>query len=160
MNSNFDLQDYALEVVGSNASILELGSGEGTIRLTELFNKVTTIENDKKWLNKSNARYIYAPLEAYTDKYFREATHWYSTSALKDQLLLDYDLIIVDGPKGSYGRGGFFTYFNLFKHNVPILFDDVHRLWDFRLMGKVAKELNVNATVITKNRWFGFVDPR
>ena len=54
----------------------------------------------------------------------------------------DYDLILVDGPNGSKGRAGFLKHLNLFKTNVPIIFDDVYRVPEMMLLEKVASALN------------------
>lgn len=163
MKHNRAMQDKALELVGPHAHVLELGSGEGTKRLVEMFRKVTTVEHDKQWLDVADgAEYLYAPLKPYHDSFFYQATYWYDDRVIRRQLPSDYDLIIVDGPEGSHGRGGFHTYLDLFRTDVPILFDDVFRLWENRLMGAVAERLNTTATLypVTHRRWFGVVDGR
>jgi len=163
MHSNIALHDRLFELVGPNAHILELGSGEGTIELKKRFNEVTTVEHDSEYLNQAeNVTYVHAPLKPYSDKYFRDATLWYDPEIIKT-IDGSYDAILVDGPKGSQGRGGFFTNLHLFKLNVPILFDDVHRMWEFRLMGRVAQALQKEATLYTGvegRRWFGVIDGR
>jgi len=157
VKSNIFLQDKALKLVGPNSKILELGSGDGTHRLSKSFDSVVSIEHDEKYITEYS---IHVPLAPYKDPHFTEASWWYDPVKLKKALPNDYDLIIVDGPKGNQGRAGFYTYLDLFKVDVPILFDDVYRMWDFRLMGAVANRLRVPAVLHTPHprRWFGVVN--
>lgn len=138
-------------------NVLEIGAGEGTVSLGKLFD-VTAIEHDPEYLNMSeDVKYIHAPLVPYEDKYFRDATLWYDTDQLKD--LGVFDAIIVDGPKGSQGRGGFFTNLDLFTAPLYI-FDDTHRMWEFRLAGRVADHFGVSFETFTNGyRWFSVVKP-
>lgn len=156
------MQDFIYDEVGSDAIILEIGSGAGTHRLVELFCKVYTIEHSERWAKEipKEATLLYSPLIPYEDKYYRDATYWYDHNILHNILPTDYNVIIVDGPKCNHGRGGFDTYFSLFKKDCLIVFDDVHRLWDFRLAGRVAQKLNKDLIIKTGKegrRWFGVI---
>lgn len=162
---NYAIHKYILDNIGSQARILELGSGEGTTNLVKLFDKVYTVEHSIEWFNKipEMAKGIYAPLSEYTDKYYREASWWYDPEVLSKYLPKpeEYDAIIIDGPKGSQGRGGFDTYFSLFNQNCLMVFDDVHRLWDFRLAGRIAQKLETELTVFPGKegrRWFAVIN--
>lgn len=156
-----DFLDYILKRFPPGSNVLEFGSGEGTRKLVERF-KVTSVEHDNKWLGLiSNHDYIFAPIEPFANSYYREENGWYSLNILKRELAYTkYDLILVDGPPRTFGRGGFDIYFeelNLRK-DVPIIFDDVHRLWEFRLMGQVGKKLGVNPVLYPcGERWFGVI---
>ena len=55
---------------------------------------------------------------------------------------LSYDLILVDGPNGAIGRGGFLKHLDLFNTNVPIIFDDINRKDELQMMVKVSEILN------------------
>jgi hypothetical protein len=139
--------------------VLEIGAGEGTVALGKLFERVVSIEHDPEYLDLSpDVRYIRAPLVPYEDKYFRDATLWYDAKILEYYLRPRcFDAIIVDGPKGSQGRGGFFTNLHLFKAPLYI-FDDTHRMWEFRLAGRVADHFGVPFETYTDgNRWFSVV---
>lgn len=164
MNTNIPLHEHLYRELGHDAHVLELGSGKGTENLVSLFRDVTTIEHDPRYLGEVlGAHFIHAPLSPYQNEYFREATLWYDPERLLLQLPDDYDAIIVDGPKGSQGRGGFYTNLDLFNTDTLIYFDDIHRMWEFRLMGRVAQRLGVTATVhpgTDGRRWFGVVDGR
>jgi len=100
-------------------TILELGSGRGTVELLKYYN-VYSIEHDPKWIGYARkGKYIYAPLVQY-DKYI-----WYDISRLI--LPENYDLILVDGPTGLTGREGFVINIHLFNMDVPIIIDDIQR---------------------------------
>ena len=51
-------------------------------------------------------------------------------------------MILVDGPNGSFGRGGFLKHLDFFNTNVPIIFDDINRESERQLMIKVSEKLN------------------
>jgi hypothetical protein len=158
MLTNTAIHEYLFNRLDRFSSVLEIGSGEGTRMLKDYFQHVTAIEHSEKYLDQvPGVTYIHAPLIPYTNSYFREATLWYDHEKL--QSLPRFDAIIIDGPKGSHGRGGFHTHLDLFRTNLYV-FDDVHRLWEYRLMGMVAQELNEVATLNPElnRRWFGIVE--
>jgi hypothetical protein len=162
MNTNSGIHDYLYDHLGSAAHILEIGSGKGTYALVDLFREITCIEHDLEYVGVvPGATYIHAPLVPYQNSYFRDATLWYDTDALAS--VPSADAIIIDGPKGSQGRGGFLTHLDLFDTKALLLFDDIHRMWEFRLMGCVAQKLHRTALVYpgdSGRRWFGVVDGR
>lgn len=138
------------------STVLEVGAGAGTVELAKRYD-VTAIEHDPEYLHLAEGvTYIHTPLVPYEDKYFRDATLWYDTRPLVG--LGRFDAIIVDGPKGSQGRGGFFTNLDLFRSDLYI-FDDTHRMWEFRLAGRVADHFGVPFTTHTDGyRWFSVVE--
>ncbi len=81
----------------------------------------------------------------------------HGTDALSEEILkekldgLDYDLILVDGPNGLIGRGGFLKHINLFNTQVPIIFDDINRESERQLMIKTSKLLNKPYKELDKN---------
>lgn len=127
--------------------ILELGSGDGTFELLKFY-KVFSIEHDPKWVNKYHSTYIHAPIK----------NGWYDAEIVKSQMPDHYDLILVDGPPGNIGRGGFLTNLHLFNTSVPIIFDDVNRKPEYDLMQAVAQKVNKTFMVIsTAKKQFGIV---
>lgn len=158
MKSNFNIQEFfALQGTGIRR-VLELGAGESTVYLSERYD-LTTIEHNPSYVGLvPQAYYLFAPMVPYEDDYFRDAKAWYDVSKIKPYLENRFfDAILVDAPKGSNGRGGFFTNLKLFKTNLYI-FDDTHRLWDFRLAGKVADHFGVPFETYTNGgRWFSVV---
>lgn len=143
------LYGYILSLVSPGATILELGSGWASSELSRHL-KVYSIEHDQNWLNKYKTNYIYAPI----------VDGWYSIEHLKGKLPASYDLILVDGPTGWIGRHKFFDNIHLFKTNVPIIFDDVNRDAEYKLMMKIAELLKRQPHVVKcGNKSFGALIP-
>ena len=65
----------------------------------------------------------------------------YDVDVIKEKLIDKYDLILVDGPNGKFGRGGFLKHIDLFNTNVPIIFDDINRDAERQLMIKVSEKV-------------------
>ena len=73
-----------------NSTILELGSGTGTIELVKHYT-VYSIEHQKQWVGEaSRSNYIYAPLKTYGGVF-----NWYDNHYLNN-LPKDYDLLLID----------------------------------------------------------------
>jgi len=121
-----------------NGILLELGSGGGTLELSKYY-KIYSVEHDYNWLNRYPTNYIYAPI----------INGWYDVSILKQEISFEYDILLVDGPPGFIGRGGFCEHLDLFCHNIPIFIDDVHRLDDLNLLMCVANKLNRKYYIFT-----------
>lgn len=104
---------HILFTVPHGSTILELGSGATTGLLLNFY-KVISIEDDTKYLNRTTAKYIHAPLQE---------DLWYDVEKVRDGLEgLEYSAIIVDGPAHRYG---FLKNKELFNLDVPIFFDDI-----------------------------------
>lgn len=130
--------------------ILELGSGLGTSKLVDLFGHemVFSIEQNEEWLNKYHDNYIYAPLKEHKPIKNHDGNLWYDARVLERELpKIDYDIILVDGPCPPGGRAGLTKYFDLFKHDVPIVFDDLHRYRDFKIIKSISGRLEKPFTV-------------
>tara|TARA_Y100000592_G_C5471401_1_gene319718 strand:+ start:2714 stop:3202 length:489 start_codon:yes stop_codon:yes gene_type:complete len=101
-------------------TILEFGSGKGTIELTKHW-KVYSVEQNSKWVGLApDSNYIHAPLKG----------KWYDPAIVFSQIPKEYDLILIDGPMGPHFRSGIDKYWDKFNTNVPLLFDDTHRKSD------------------------------
>ena len=126
------------QLVEDGAVIVELGSGYGTKKLVQRYT-VWSIENDEKWVGFcEGANYIHAPIIPDPD---REIL-WYDSSILKANLPKAYDLILVDGPPGKFGREGLLSNFNLFRTDVPIIIDDTIRDQEAKIARELAYKLN------------------
>lgn len=141
--------NFIKQILPEGKTILELGSGLGTDYLSKHY-KMYSIENYKEWINKYNSTYIYAPIKMYNDEWTTpdlpgegspKQIGWYDPEIVKNNLPVDYDLILVDGPNGSFGRGGFLKHLDWFNTNVPMVFDDINREPDRLLMVEVAKKI-------------------
>jgi hypothetical protein len=126
---NHNLNDFAIsdEMFGwikdnleEGKTILEFGSGKGTIELTKYW-KVYSVEQDSKWVGVAeNSNYIHAPIK----------NGWYDVDIVFDNIPSNYDLLLIDGPGGSDLRPGIDQHFNKLRTNIPILLDDTHRIKD------------------------------
>ena len=117
--------DWILDNVPSGSKVLEFGSGMGTGELVKHFD-MTSIEQDAKWVDKYNSRYIYSPLQS---------NNWYNWADLeKGGINDDYALILIDGPfnpkRQDNARQGIQDYYlahpTLFE-NCFLVFDDTNR---------------------------------
>lgn len=130
------LFDFIRLILPEGKTLLELGSGWGSGQFSQYYT-VYSIEHSPKWLGKYNTNYIYVPIKG----------KWYNPAILKEKLPENYDLILVDGPPGFIGRHGFCTYLNLFKTDLTIVFDDVHRKAEYQLMIQVGEKLQRDVEV-------------
>ena len=133
----------------ARGTILELGSGAGTDRLAQDY-RMISIEHDERWVGKHASTYIHAPIEPFSKVcgVFPHDTGWYSRDVLREELPKHrYDLILVDGPPNSIGRGGFYKWRDLFDLSVPIVLDDVHRGRETTLVRRLSAHLRRPYTV-------------
>ncbi len=143
------LYTYIQSILPEGGTMLELGSGWASGEFSKHYS-VWSVEHNAKWLNLYDTHYIYAPI----------VDGWYSTDHLKKQLPKKYDLILIDGPPGSIGRGKFFDHIDLFNTDVPLTFDDINRPAEYELMTKVAKHLKRDIKVYKcGHKKFGVVMP-
>ena len=145
-NMKWSLDDWAIakecfdkivEILPFGSTILEFGSGTGTKVLSEFY-KMISIETDKKWLNKYDSKYLYVPFD---DDY-----KWYNVTILKQELEnLDttYDLFLIDGPKGH--RSKITEHLDLFRQDIPWIFDDTMAEEHFNTMTICCEKLNKTA---------------
>jgi len=113
------------------STILEFGSGKGTVELTKHYN-VYSVEQDSRWVGLAEkSKYIYAPIK----------DGWYDTDILFKNMPDEYDLILVDGPKGSGNRGGLANHWDKLNTNVAIVMDDTDRAKEFSFALESSKTL-------------------
>jgi len=143
-NIGENLYKWIIDNIEPNRTILELGSGTGTIELVKNYN-VFSIEQNKKYVGlEPKSNYIYAPLVNYEGR-----KKWYDVDKLQD-LPSDYDLLLIDGPIGS-NRRNFIDHIHLFKHlnHTRIIIDDTNRKWDRWLVDEILK-VWTNKRIITE----------
>ena len=113
------------------SAVVELGSGEGTAALVEMFGRVHTVEHDEAFVGKvSGAHYIHAPIKG----------GWYDADALAD-LPPVFDCLVVDGPPGAIGRAGLVTRTRLWERG-PVVIDDTHRRQERDMAAVIAHARN------------------
>ena len=93
---------WLLDNLPRQSTILELGSGTGTIELCKYY-KVYSIENYKNWLNIAcKSTYIYAPLKRYrSDRPNIKPYEWFDIDRVKKGIPETYDCLLIDAPKGK-----------------------------------------------------------
>ena len=129
ISNNWPLDDWSItkecfdkivKILPFNSTILEIGSGNST-KLLSIFYNMISIESSKEWMNRFNSNYIYIPTKKMISKEFGETT-WLDVDLLKNELLnLKYYLLLVDA---GGDRVGIYDNIDLFKNNIPIVFDD------------------------------------
>ena len=158
------------EILPEGKTILEFGSGHGTDALSKHY-KMISVENQPEWVGKFDSHYIEVPIKPYSEnnqiltKGLLESEitlnvpdnmppdlpgehsplqkGWFDHILLSEKIKdLKYDLILVDGPNGAIGRGGFLKYLNIFNTDLPVIFDDINRESEMQLMVKISEKLN------------------
>jgi len=121
---------WLIDNLNDNDTIVEFGSGTGTVELAKFFD-VHSVENDKAWMLVGDTNYIHAPLKR---------NGWYDPTVM-DKLPDEYKLVIIDGPKGSKARRGIIPHAHKLRKDAYIIVDDTHRLADFKLASELAEIL-------------------
>lgn len=160
--------DLIRSVLPQNASILEFGCGVTSKLLLNWYN-VYSIEHNIQWLNHENAFHV--PLKQYNDidfkapvdisclPFYDKQVAWYDPEILESTLkkIPNYDLILIDGPNGNYGRGGFYTYIHLFNTNAHMVFHDLNRQAEMELIKKVSNKVGRPAFVLETDEKTGII---
>ncbi|MGC9780549.1 MAG: GTPase domain-containing protein [Candidatus Heimdallarchaeota archaeon] len=150
-------------------SILELGSGQST-KLTSRYIKENTkkraliLEDCEEWFEivkptiaiSERCRFICSPLEAM--KFQKHKCSWYSTKILEEEDI-KYDLVIIDGPFGSYrySRIGILNYIPkiINEKDFIIVFDDAARKGEQDTIKQAERILKKNKIPYVKFHFFG-----
>lgn len=133
-----EMLQWLLKNLEKEKTILEFGSGFGTIELTKFW-KVYSVEQNQRFINVApDSNYIHAPI----------VNGWYDVNLVFDNIPKEYDLLIVDGPAGTGNREGIESYWGKLNLNVPIIMDDTHRTKELTFAQKTAKKLNKELTII------------
>ena len=85
------MYDKILELIPKGSNILEFGSGAVSTRLLSRHYNMFSIEDNIDFIGKYQSKYIHAPL----------VSGWYDINAIKDKLPKHYELLLIDGPRGS-----------------------------------------------------------
>lgn len=152
---------WILQNIPPGSTIVELGSGVGSARLSAAGYSMVCVEHSEEWLGRyPSIHYIHAPLKSHKPVQGYGNTLWYSPEILKKELpKLDYAAIIVDGPPGSEGRSGILKYFSLFNPNVPFILDDLHRQNERKIAGHIAAKLNTPLVIYPEAKYWGILWP-
>ncbi len=145
MSIDKELFDFIRSTLPEGKVLLELGSGWTSGQFSQYYT-VYSIEHNFWWLGKYNTNYIHVPIK----------NKWYNPDILRKKIPDNYDLILVDGPPGFSGsatnRHGFYTYLDLFKTDLTIIFDDVDRKAEYELMIRVGQKLQRNIVILNSDK--------
>ena len=147
MINKSNLNDFAIseemyawleENLPEGSTILEFGSGTGTIELTKRYT-VYSVEQSKEYIGVAPlSTYIHAPLK----------DEWYDAEIVFDNIPKEYDLLLVDGPGGSKYRHNMVRYWDKFNTDVPMIFDDTHRQYEMKFAIETAERFNKSIEII------------
>lgn len=135
-----EIHEWIDKNIPKGSVILELGSGKGTQRLADNGYIMYSIEHSKKWMNKYDSHYIYAPIRK----------GWYHVNSIQKNIPKHYDLFIIDGPPRKVdeikvGRWGLIDHLDIFNTNVYMIFDDTDRRREHRLVLAIAETIGRSA---------------
>tara|TARA_B100001113_G_scaffold198174_2_gene162342 strand:- start:473 stop:982 length:510 start_codon:yes stop_codon:yes gene_type:complete len=148
--------EFIKEQLPDGGTILELGSGQGTVWLADLGYTMYSVENQLEWCDKfpNHTTYINCKLKYYDDNYTAppmvEQRAWFDPDDLFPNLPDSYDLILIDGPGGPFGRGGFLKHIDKFNTDVLMIFDDINRAAESILMDMVSEYVDREYQLIDK----------
>ena len=133
-----EIHEWIENNLPKGSTILEMGSGKGTLRLVKNYT-VYSIEHSEKWMNRYGSNYIYAPIK----------DGWYDVESVKKGIPDNYDLLIVDGPTRKIdgkkvGRRKLYDYLHLFNTDVTIIVDDSDRGREMKLLKDMVEKLGRN----------------
>ncbi len=135
------LYDYIIDTLPLGSNILELGSGYGTGQLAKHFT-MFSVEHNIEFLNKYDSTYLYVPLKEHKAIKNHPTTNWYDASILRSQLEeVTYSLLLIDGPPST--RSGFCKYFDMFDETAIMVFDDLHREVERKVVNSIASRLKL-----------------
>ncbi len=139
------LFDYIRLILPDGKTILELGSGWATGQLANHYT-MYSVEHDEKYLDKYDSTYFHVPLKEHNPMHNHKTTIWYDPIILKDMMEgLEYDLLLIDGP--PHNRSGFYKYFDLFDEKVIMVFDDITREADKKVVNSISSRLKCPYTI-------------
>lgn len=130
--------DWIESNVQQGSTIIEFGSGHGSLRLSENYD-VHSVEHDGEWIGIAPVTYIHAPIvpNPTSEKY--QEVGWYDISMLQHRLPLSAKLLIIDGPPERFGRSGLLGNLAIIPRGITILLDDYSRETERNLAAKIME---------------------
>lgn len=126
--------NWILDNITEGDTILEFGSGPGTIELSR-YHDVHSVEHQQRFTTLApKATYILADI----------IDGWYDPEVVFNSLPENYSLIIVDGPPNidqQKTRNNIAKYWDRFNTDVPIIMDDTHREDEYNFAIETAELL-------------------
>lgn len=150
MRSSWEIGDGLLAwvraFVPQGSSCLELGSGRGSALLAEHL-RLVSVEHDPKWADvtaRLGVPVVFAPI----------VDGWYAAEPVRRLIAaLRPELVIVDGPPGHIGRGGFAGMVGaLIASGVKaVVFDDTNRPAERELAVDCALEAQLGELIVHRD---------
>ena len=138
------------ENIKENAAILEFGSGDGSQRLSKRYN-LWSVEHDREWIGKTQSNYVHAEIVSNPWSEKLGEAGWYDPAFL-DAIPGSVELIIIDGPVGTIGRGGILHVLERLPKFQYLLVDDTDRKEVRALSEKICEMLQLKITRIETNQ--------
>ena len=138
------------ENIKENAAILEFGSGDGSQRLSKRYN-LWSVEHDREWIGKTQSNYVHAEIVSNPWSEKLGEAGWYDPVFL-DAIPESVELIIIDGPVGTIGRGGILHVLERLPKFQYLLVDDTDRKEERALSEKICEMLQLKITRIETNQ--------
>jgi len=138
------------ENIKENSAILEFGSGDGSQRLSKRYN-LWSVEHDSAWIGITQSNYVYSEIVSNPWSEKLGEAGWYDPSFL-DSIPASVELIIVDGPVGTIGRGGILHVLERLPKFQYLLVDDTDRIEERALSEKICEMLDLKFVRIETNQ--------
>ena len=160
-----DIHTWLSENIEEGSTILEFGSGHGSIELAKRYDLIS-IEHDEQWIGISESKYIHAPIIANTISDENNQLGWYEPTPIIEAIQKkSISAFIVDGPPGDIGRHGILSIIDVLPKGAIFIIDDIHRDAEFDIFSKLNEWQGGVAKVFTslydngKERKWGVLQP-
>ena len=125
------------ENVEEGASVLEFGSGHGSLKLAQRF-KLISIEHNPDWLAVAPSKYVHAEIMENPVSNEHAQQGWYDPDPIIEAInSTRISVVIVDGPPGDIGRHGLLSILDVLPKDAIFIVDDVHRDDELDLLQKL-----------------------
>tara|TARA_B100001564_G_C20603843_1_gene654117 strand:+ start:222 stop:731 length:510 start_codon:yes stop_codon:yes gene_type:complete len=125
--------------IGQGESVLEFGSGHGSITLSKRYN-LFSVEHNQEWIGISDSTYIHAEIEENPVSTKNNQQGWYKQSPVREVIKTNnIVLFLIDGPPGDIGRHGILSLLDILPKSAFFIVDDVHRSAELDLFNKLLE---------------------
>ncbi len=143
---NFMLPHRAINEVGERlsdgATIVELGSGDGTLALLQQGYNVVSVEHDPVWASIHPGTCVLTSIKPCAESEAHGEEGWYVLNEDDRRFPPKFELLLVDGPPGWIGRSGLLGHEWLIKRATNILIDDTDRTAEAQLAAQLQSMTN------------------
>tara|TARA_B100001564_G_C20450173_1_gene583091 strand:- start:136 stop:651 length:516 start_codon:yes stop_codon:yes gene_type:complete len=135
-----EVMNYIFTNVSKGSTILEFGSGQGSVNLSMQYNLIS-VEHNEEWIGLSSGEYIHAEIVENPISTRFGQKGWYDSEKLLN-LPSFVDVIIIDGPPGDVGRIGILDHLELLPSFSICIVDDTDREEESLLLEKLMPVLD------------------